>query len=93
MNIMKVNTHGDFEDECPLEKSPWNEIELNHPPKDKTFWVWDDVLERIILGVCWFSEDVQDWGSKSDPWSGSFRYWMLPAGDIGSVASPYMYAD
>ena len=72
-----------------LEKSPWTNLSDQEPPKNQYFWVWDNQLERIIKSVKWFDADIQDWGSDTDPWSGSFSYWMLQT-DI-AVAAPDAY--
>lgn len=76
-------------DDNDVEESPWIEFKLKEPPKNQEFWAWDDQLERIVKAMKWFDADIQDWGSDTDHWSGSFSYWMLPTEE--AIASPYTY--
>lgn len=81
-----MHSHVEVED-----KSPWLPLLEQEPPKDALFWAWDNQLSRIVKNMRWYEEDIQDWGSESDNWSGDFAFWMYPVEDIDAIASPYRY--
>ena len=74
--------------------NPWVFNENEEPPKDGTvFFAWDDQLEKLLTTMRWHSGDIQDFGTESEEWSGSFSYWMpsTKEPDLNNISSPYSY--
>ncbi|HCA5183030.1 TPA: hypothetical protein MW242_002654 [Acinetobacter baumannii] len=69
-------------------ESPWILLGRKQPPiTGEEFIVWDEVLEKEVL-LAWF-EQIKDFGSKEQEWSGSFTFWR--ENDDNSHDSPYFY--
>lgn len=76
-----------------VELSPWIHTDSKNPPTDgATFFAWDEQLERLVKSMQWFGDDIQDFGTVAEPWSGNFEYWM-PADDskLSSIGPPCSY--
>lgn len=69
-------------------ESPWTLLGRMSPPTSgENFIAWDEVLEKEVL-LSWF-EQIQDFGSGEQEWSGSFIFWR--ENDAKSHESPYFY--